>query len=173
MRRIFLVLLLLANVCPAYAADKHLLARERMLEKYFDYPCRKFGIPKPLAMAIARQESDMHPWILNLAGKDVYPRTEEASLKIADRARRAGITYDVGIMQVNSYWIKKYNIPHRLLLKPASNIYMGCWILAQEIKKHGLTWKAVGRYHSPTNWRARNYTRLIRRHLQDILVAAR
>ena len=34
---------------------------------------------------------------------------------------------------------------------------MGCWILKQEINRHGLTWKAVGRYHSPTDWRAAHY----------------
>ncbi|MDR2572787.1 MAG: lytic transglycosylase domain-containing protein [Desulfovibrio sp.] len=172
-RKILQVLLCFCIVFQAVEvwADVSLLTREQRFTKLFDYPCRKFGIPKALAMAIARQESDMRPLCINLAGKDVYPATVEDALEVAKNAQRRGISYDVGIMQVNSYWIRKYKIPLHLLLQPRSNIYMGCWILKQEIDRYGLNWLAVGRYHSPTDWRARDYSVKIKRHLRNILVA--
>jgi soluble lytic murein transglycosylase-like protein len=171
MTLIYLFCFLVTAPPASYAdSDRAVLSREKRYSGYFDYPCKKFGIPKALAMAIARQESGMHPYILNLAGKDVHPASAEESLEMAGRAERRGISYDVGIMQVNSYWIRKYRIPLRLLLQPRSNIYMGCWILKQEINRYGLNWKAVGRYHSPTSWRAANYAKRVRMHLRDILL---
>lgn len=125
-------------------------------------------------MAIARQESYMNPWILNLAGKDVHPSSKEESLQIARRALHAGISFDVGLMQVNSYWIKKYNIPLEALLEPQNNIYVGSWILAQEIRRHGMTWKAVAYYHTPLHKnpaRGVDYVRRIQKHLSNILVS--
>jgi soluble lytic murein transglycosylase-like protein len=168
---VIVISLVLASSAVNAETDKSLLARERNFSRYFDYPCGKFGIPKALAMAIARQESGMHPYVLNLAGKDVYPDSREKALKIAERAERRGISFDVGIMQINSYWIRKYRIPLPLLLQPRSNIYMGCWILKQEINRYGLNWQAVGRYHSPTAWRAADYARRVRSHLLNILPA--
>lgn len=153
----------------SFAASQKLRQRESAVSSYFDYPCTKFGIPKQLAMAIARQESSMHPWILNIAGKDVIAPTQEAALRLAEDAEARKLSYDVGIMQINSYWIRKYKIPLPLLFRPRDNVYMGCWILKQEINRHGMTWKAVGRYHSPTDWRAAHYAWLIKGHLNNIL----
>ena len=168
-RHSLLILCLIIGIQDCLAASPQLLERERDLTHLFDYPCRKFGIPKPLAMAIARQESGMYPLILNIAGKDVRPTTVQEALQLAARAEARKLSYDVGVMQINSYWIRKYKIPIHILLSPKDNTYMGCWILRQEIQRHGMTWKAVGRYHSPTDWRAANYARLIKCHLLDIL----
>lgn len=159
---------------PIDVQSKPILDREKSLAVYFDYPCEKFRIPKVLAMAIARQESYMQPWILNLAGKDVHPGSKEESLHIAQRALASGMSFDVGIMQINSYWIKKYRLPLEKVLEPQNNVYLGCWILAQEIQRHGLTWRAVAYYHTPLHRnpeRGLNYVKRIRKHLNDILVA--
>lgn len=152
-----------------FAVSSKLKERESEASPYFDYPCSKFGIPKQLAMAVARQESSMHPWIINIQGKDIIAPTPEAALKLAEEAESRKVSYDVGIMQINSYWIRKYKIPLPMLFRPKDNVYMGCWILKQEINRHGLTWKAVGRYHSPTDWRAAHYAWLVKRHLNNIL----
>jgi soluble lytic murein transglycosylase-like protein len=157
--------------CAGEAQADALIARERALHGFFDYPCGKFGIPKSLAMAIARQESGMNPLVLNLAGKDVHPKNAKTALAVAQWAERRGMSYDVGLMQINSYWIRKYKISLHTLLNPRNNIYVGCWILRQEILRHGYSWKAVGRYHSPTDSRADAYAKQVRGHLKKILVA--
>ncbi len=170
--RVFSLLLLLVLMFPGTgfsAVDAGMLRREALLDATFDRISKKFGIPRDLVKAIARQESECHPLVININGRDYRPTTVEQALRLCEYAERSGHSYDVGIMQVNRYWIRKYRIPHRMLLNPADNIYMGCFILAGEIKRYGLSWKAVGRYHSPTNWRAARYSKKIYAHLRDIV----
>ena len=66
-------------------------------------------------------------------------------------------SYDVGLMQINRFWIEKYDISPESLLDPAINRQWGIAILADEIARHGMTWKAVGKYHSPDMERGRRY----------------
>ena len=42
---------------------------ETALADVFDGPCRKYGVPKTLALAIAMQESGGNPWAVNVDGK--------------------------------------------------------------------------------------------------------
>ena len=65
-------------------------------------------------------------------------------------------------MQVNNFWLKKYDIPLEAALDPLANIYLGSWILKQEIHKHGQTWSAVGAYHSPNKTRGRKYAEMVK-----------
>ena len=74
-------------------------------------PCDEYGVPKILALAIARQESGWHPWIINVAGKDVRPQSKAEAVRVARAALRAGKSFDVGLMQINSYWIRKHGWP--------------------------------------------------------------
>ncbi|MDR2821032.1 MAG: lytic transglycosylase domain-containing protein [Desulfovibrio sp.] len=144
-RCLLLVLLLVpAPVLSGTARD-----REALFEAYFDESCALYQVPKYLALAIARQESGMHPWIINVSGKDVRPETWSDALRVASAALRAGRSFDVGIMQINVYWLKKYDIPLQLALNPRINIQIGVWILANELRRHGNNWKAIAYYHTP------------------------
>lgn len=116
---------------------------------YFVEPCQNYGVPISLALAIARQESGIRPWVINVAGKGYFPQSREEAHSIAAKAWAEGRSFDVGIMQINSYWLKKYNIAVEDVLEPQSNIAMGVWILAREIRRYGLTWQAIGAYHTP------------------------
>ena len=125
-----------------------------------------------LALAIARQESGCHPWIINISGRDVRPRSKEEAIQYAQWAMRSGRSFDVGIMQINAYWIKRYGWPVEQVLEPANNIKIGVWILAQEIRRHGLNWKAVAYYHTPLHKnpeRGRAYARSVVGHVKKIL----
>lgn len=150
------------------ATDKGLLVREKILDGIFKKNANEFGLPHQLVKAIARQESDCHPLMVNVNGKDYRPRSVNEALKICEMAKRSGAQYDVGIMQINRYWIRKYKIPHKLLFSPSDNIYMGCFILAREIKKGGLNWSSIGKYHSHTPWRRNAYAAKIKKHLTKI-----
>lgn len=67
-------------------------------------------------------------------------------------------------MQINSWWMERYRIDPFSLLDPANNVRWGKWILAEEIARHGLNWKAVGKYHSPDPERGRKYAWYVYRH---------
>lgn len=168
---------LLCGAAEAIGKAPLILRREEALLPLFEYPSKKFGLPKALIMAIARQESYMAPWVLNLAGKDFHPRSRKEALAIAERALAAGMSFDVGIMQINSYWIRKYNLPLDKVLEPKNNVYIGCWILAQEVRRHGMNWRAVAYYHTPLHKsrehhnRGYSYVLRIQKHLKDILVS--
>jgi soluble lytic murein transglycosylase-like protein len=120
--------------------------------------------PPGLMEAIARQESGMNPLAVNVAGKDYYPATREEAMRIIRQAQAADKSYDVGLHQINRYWIDKYSIPPESLLDPEINRQWATAILEDEIIRHGLNWKAIGKYHSPDMERGRRYAWLIYRH---------
>ena len=122
------------------------------------------GPPAPLVEAIARQESGMNPLALNVAGKSYYPATREEAEQLIRKAIAAGQSFDVGTMQINSWWMERLALDPFSLLDPATNERWGRWILAEEIARHGLNWKAVGKYHSPDPERGRQYAWLVYRH---------
>lgn len=117
-----------------------------------------------LLEAIARQESGLNPLAVNIAGRSYYPTTREEAEQLIQRAVAAGKSFDVGKMQVNSWWMERYGIDPVSLLDPATNERWGKWILTEEIARHGLNWKAVGKYHSPDLERGRRYAWLVYRH---------
>lgn len=164
------LLMIVIFFTPAYAET--LQNRQHVLEPLFDAPCARYQVPKVLALAIARQESGYHPWIINISGWDVRPRSREEAIQYAQWAMRSGRSFDVGIMQINAYWIKRYGWPVEQMLEPANNIKIGVWILAQEIRRHGLNWKAVAYYHTPLHKnpeRGRAYARSVVGHVKKIL----
>ncbi len=135
---------------PIAFAEKHFASdRTYTWLPYFVDPCSNYNVPIALALAIARQESGTRPWVINVAGKSYFPESRSEAYAIADQAYNAGQSFDVGIMQINSYWLKKYRIAIEEVLEPQKNIAMGVWILAREIQRYGLTWQAIGAYHTP------------------------
>lgn len=115
------------------------------------------GPPARLVDAIAKQESDLNPLAINVAGKDYQPKTRQEAEAIILEALALGKSFDVGLMQVNSWWMNRYSIHPFSLLDPIVNRAWGEWILTQEIARHGFNWQAVGRYHSPDSERGRRY----------------
>jgi len=121
--------------------------------------------PSPaLVKAIARQESGLNPLAVNVAGKSYYPATREEAERIIREAIAAGKSFDVGKMQINSWWMERFAIDPFSLLDPDVNEAWGKWILAEEIARYGLSWQAVGKYHSPDPERGRQYAWLVYRH---------
>ena len=165
----FLIMLFLHTPALASRTDSGLLRREAILDTTFRKTAQSFGLPYELVTAIARQESWCRPLVVNIAGKDYHPQSLEEAVSLCKAADARNLQYDVGIMQINRYWIRKYNIPLRMLFNPRDNIYMGCYILSNEIKRHGFNWEAIGRYHSHTQWRRINYAQKIRKHLVNIM----
>jgi len=120
--------------------------------------------PPALLKAIARQESGHNPLAVNVAGKSFYPATREEAERLIREALAAGKSFDVGKMQINFWWMKRFSIDPFSLLDPDVNEAWGKRILSEEIARHGLNWKAVGKYHSPDLERGRQYAWLVYRH---------
>lgn len=157
-RYILLIAMLLFMVNPAQATDTTL----------FDAPCQRFNVPKNLLIAIARTESSLQPWVVNVAGKDYHPRTKEQALAIIRIARARNLSHDIGLMQINNWWLSRLRISPETALEPKNNVVLGAWILAQEIQRHGYNWKAVGAYHSPNPARQRIYVHAVaKRYLKN------
>lgn len=73
-------------------------------------------------------------------------------------------TFDYGVMQINSTWFPKlarFGIHPEQLADPCTNIYIGAWILANNMREHGNTWKAIGKYNAASDVAEIRYERKI------------
>lgn len=106
----------------------------------------RYQVDSRLLHAIARTESSLDPLAVNRNGDG---------------------TRDIGLMQINSAWLPAlavHGLGERDLYDPCTNVQVGAWILAQNIRRLGPTWNAVGAYHSPTRARRIRYVARVRRH---------
>lgn len=156
MSRIFVVASLIILCCtPARAevVETDLPPTQNL----FDAPSLELNIPKPVAIAIATVESGLKPWALNIEGRPFRFDSKEKALEKAEEAWEAGRSFDVGLMQVNKWWLQRYGVSLEAALDPVANVYFGSWILKQEMARHGDLKAAIGAYHSPTPTRASQY----------------
>lgn len=123
----------------------------------FEKPCQELKVSEPLVRAIARIESGLNPWTLNIAGRSYFFNSKEEALAKVRESWSSGRSIDVGLMQVNRWWLERYSISLEAALDPLANIYLGGWILKQELERHKTVRAAVGAYHSPNRRRAGNY----------------
>ncbi len=94
----------------------------------FDEAAREYGLNADLLRGIACVESNSNPSALN--------------------HNRNGTT-DLGIMQINSSWIKPLGLNENELLKnPCYNVKTAARILRKCMDKHGYTWEAIGCYNA-------------------------
>lgn len=157
MKRLLVVLVLVGSIVTTPAR-----AEQLPLASMFEEAAHTWGVPAALTQAIARVESGLSPWTLNIEGRGYQFESKEKALEKAKEAEAEGRSFDSGVMQVNSFWLKKYGIPLEAALDPQANIYLGSWILKQEIVRHGENWGAVGAYHSPNEDRGRKYAEMVK-----------
>lgn len=115
-----------------------------------DQAAAYWGVPPLLARAIAQQESGMRA---DAVGKNTNG------------------SRDIGLMQINSWWLptlKRYGISEADLYDPCKNAYIGNWILAQNIARHGYNWTAVGAYNAVTPSKRDAYARKIYKQLMRL-----
>lgn len=94
----------------------------------FEDAGKKYAISPLLLECIAKTESHLDPTATN-------------------KNRNGSV--DIGLMQVNSYWITKLGLDgDRLITDSCYNTMAGARILSQCIDRHGYTWEAVGCYNA-------------------------
>ena len=135
---------------------------------FFQEAAQFWGVPVAWTQAIADVESGHNPWALNIEGKGYQFASKEQALAMAKKADGESRSFDSGIMQVNNFWLKKYGIPLEAAFDPLANIYLGSWILKQEIDRRGQTWEAVGAYHSPDEVRGGKYAEMVKEALNKV-----
>jgi soluble lytic murein transglycosylase-like protein len=90
-----------------------------------------YGVSAHLLYAIAKTESGLNPNAINRSNKNG--------------------TYDIGLMQINSRWLpmlRKHGIEEKQLYDPCTSIQVAAWILADNMRRMGSTWEAVGAYNA-------------------------
>ena len=137
-------------------------------EQYFAEFCAYFKIVPPnLARAVAMHESKMNPWAIydNTTKKSYLFKTREEAQLYAENAFKEGRSLDHGLMQINSWWLRKFGISPGEALVPRFNVFLGVGILAHEIERYGLTWEAVAAYNvgnvSEKHGRAESYAQAV------------
>lgn len=97
----------------------------------FGLAAQRYGVPKTLLIAIAKQESGMRAGAVN-------------------RANRNG-SRDIGLMQINSGWLPalaRHGIAEEDLFDPCINTLVGAWILRGNFQRLGYTVNALGAYNA-------------------------
>ena len=152
MKTALIALLFLLCVQPLYAESDtpHFM-------DFFESTAGELDVPLSVVLAIAKVESEIKPWTLNIEGRSYRFASKDEALAKAEDASAAGRSFDVGIMQINRWWLDRYDISLEAAFDPLANIYLGCWIFKQELVRHKNLRAAIGAYHSPDPLRASRY----------------
>ena len=124
------------------------IATALSIDACFNIAAKRYQIPTKLLRAIAQTESRLDPLAINMNSNN---------------------SYDIGVMQINSYWLprlSKVGIEKAELFDACKNIQIGAWILAQNIKQYGFTQQAIGAYNSPTPALQKIYANKVMRNLK-------
>jgi soluble lytic murein transglycosylase-like protein len=108
----------------------------------------RYGVNPYVLYAIAQQESSLNPRATN---------------------NNSNGSIDFGLTQINSQWLphlKQFGITAKSLMDPCTNLHVGAYILALNVRQHGNTWNAIGAYHSSTPSRRDRYARSIYQRLR-------
>lgn len=125
----------------------------------------KYSVPEVVLRSIATVESGNNSHAVNVKGRAIYSDTmEQAKQIILDNEDNS---IDIGLMQINKWWFKRYNYPLELGLEACWNIHMGAYILHYEYMRHGKDiWKAIAHYHSPTEKYQTRYMNKVYKEIQ-------
>ncbi len=129
---------------------------KKSVSPMFKQVAEEFALQPEILRAIADHESGYNPWALNVEGKSYYPKSKVEALVIIEKYKKK--SFDVGLMQVNSYWLNKFDLSPSKALDPEENVRLGAWILRYCLDNYGYSWRAVGAYHtgSPKKFPARS-----------------
>ena len=152
MKTVLAILLFVLCVQPLYAES----GTPPFME-FFETTAAELDVPLSAVLAIARVESGLNPWALNIEGHSYRFTSKVEALAKAEDAYLTGRSFDVGIMQINRWWLDRYGISLQAAFDPLANIYLGCWIFKQELFRHKSLRAAIGAYHSPDPIRANRY----------------
>lgn len=134
----------------------------KSLQEIFADAEAKYDIPDGLLVSIARVESAINPYALNVNGKAVNARTNDEARELIHVALRAGINnIDIGIMQLNYRWHQGEFQSIDEMLSVERNIAYAASFLSKLKSKHGNWHTALRHYHSANPEHYRKYSRKV------------
>ncbi|MEM4066288.1 MAG: lytic transglycosylase domain-containing protein [Candidatus Micrarchaeaceae archaeon] len=123
-----------------------------------------YQVPVAILKSIAKVESGYNPYALNVEGVSYLPSNPEQSWAIIRANYNKSI--DIGIMQVNTYWFRKLNIPYWYGLNTCYSIMLGAYVLRQKINRYGNNWFGIAAYHSASPYRNNRYAWMLWNNLK-------
>lgn len=109
----------------------------------------KYNLNPYLLFAIAKQESSLNPKVVSVPNKDG--------------------SVDIGLMQINSRWLptlkSRFGITREDLFRSCVNLDVGAWVLYENFKTFGFSWRAIGAYNAKNEDKRLAYVRKVYRHL--------
>jgi len=84
-------------------------------------------------------------------------------------------THDLGPLQINTWWLPKLAaltnrspgmVRSWLIHDACFNVQIARWIFLTELSANKDYWTAIGAYHSPTDWRRRDYALAVSRKVR-------
>lgn len=140
----------IALFCAVACAETRTPSAE--VEQCLAAAAQKYRLSFPLLRAMAEQESGFDP---------------------AARGRpNANGSTDHGLLQINDGWLPtlaRFDIRLQDLYRPCVNAEVAAWILAENIRRFGLTWNAVGAYNAQSTDKRKTYANAIYGRLQRYL----
>ena len=123
---------------------------------------KKHQIPSGLLAAIAKTESGMKAYALNVGGRSMFLESISTAQEVLEDKLNSGLTnIDIGVMQLNYRWHSGEFDSLAEMLTPESNINYAAKLLGSLYAQHGTWHKAVRYYHSATPEHHRKYSRKV------------
>jgi len=145
-------------------------------EFYIRQAERQYGIPPYLLHAISLTESGRggrpNPYAMNIGGRAYSAPDVNDMVRVAN-ANWGVQNVDVGCMQISLKHHGSRFYDWKTLLNPQYNVEYAAYYLTQLKKELGTWTRAVGAYHSRTQWRGANYVCLVTRRWGQIFGSER
>lgn len=157
--KIHLLLLVITLFCVSPVSAN---SEKQEIEKLISTAEDRYNIPVGLLYSIAKVESGLKPYALNVEGKAfILTNTEDAINELAELLGEGITNIDVGVMQLNWHWHSQYFSSIQQILEPSTNIDYAGKLLKSLYQQHGSWQKAVRYYHSATPEHHRKYSRKV------------
>lgn len=123
---------------------------------------REYNIPSGLLLAVAKTESNLNPFALNINGKPLYFSCKDEAIKAINEAIASGVfNIDIGISQINYRWHGENFTSIDSMLSIDTNLSYAAAHLSNLKLKHGDWHKALRHYHSAKPIHHKVYSRKV------------
>ncbi len=171
MRTLLFFFALMAFSFVGHQAEAEEKFSHTKLLEYVSMSAKRWGIQEELILAVAKTESSINPLAINIRGKAYYPQDRNEALALIKKASQEGKSFDTGMMQLNVHTLKSIGVLPEIALDPYINILIGSWLLANDLRRFGHTWQAIGNYHTPVRKnpeRAKAYAQKVISNLEGL-----
>ena len=110
-------------------------------KNYFVEAGNKYNVNYKTLRAIAEVESNNYPYVINVnkghifKGSHKFDNSFTANLYMDTILDTTFANYDIGVCQINNWWLDKLDLDNEDLLDPETNIEVAASIYAQNLKR--------------------------------------